>query len=126
MEKLPQGNIRQNKEKLAILATGSARLDVYRRGGDSLMGRYHYFRLHHFSLREAITEKKPTVKAMKELAFPEPGKESLSAFSDLFHFGGFPEPFIKKNEKTLRRFHNERIERLIKEDIRDLEQLKDL
>jgi len=116
----------KNKEKFAILATGSARLDVYRRGGDSLMGRYHYFRLHPFSLREAITEKKPTVKAMKELAFPEPGKESLSAFSDLFHFGGFPEPFIKKNEKTLRRFHNERIERLIKEDIRDLEQLKDL
>jgi predicted AAA+ superfamily ATPase len=36
-----------------IIVTGSARLDLYRRGGDSLMGRYHYFRLHPFSLREA-------------------------------------------------------------------------
>ena len=109
-----------------MLATGSARLDIYRRGGDSLMGRYHYYRLHPFSLREALTDKKPAVKAMQELVFRDPEKKSLSAFLDLFRFGGFPEPFVKKNEKTLRRFHNERIERLIKEDIRDLEQLKDL
>src|SRR3989338_3657298 len=35
-----------------FLITGSARLDVYRRGGDSLMGRYHYWRLHPFTLDE--------------------------------------------------------------------------
>ena len=34
------------------LVTGSARLDVYRRGSDSLMGRYHYWRLHPFTLDE--------------------------------------------------------------------------
>lgn len=121
-----KGEYDKNKEKFSILATGSARLDIYRRGGDSLMGRYRYYRLHPFSLREATTEKNPAIKIMKELIFPEPKKGNFSAFSDLFHFGGFPEPFVKKNEKTLRRFHNERIERLIKEDIRDLEQLKDL
>ncbi len=33
-----------------FLVTGSARLDIYRRGGDSLLGRYHYWRLHPFSL----------------------------------------------------------------------------
>ena len=32
------------------LITGSARLDVYRKGGDSLLGRYHYWRLHPFGL----------------------------------------------------------------------------
>jgi hypothetical protein len=121
-----KGEYDKNKEKFSILATGSARLDVYRRGGDSLMGRYHYFRLHPFSLREATTEKSPTIQVLKEPVFPEPAKGSSSAFSSLFRFGGFPEPFVKKNERTLRRFHNERIERLIKEDIRDLEQLKDL
>ena len=36
----------------SFLITGSARLDVYRRGGDSLMGRYHYWRLHPFTLDE--------------------------------------------------------------------------
>ena len=53
-------------------------------------------------------------------------RESSRAFLDLFHFGGFPEPFLKKNEKVLRRFQNERTDRLIKEDIRELEQVRNL
>ncbi|MCU7835965.1 MAG: AAA family ATPase [gamma proteobacterium symbiont of Taylorina sp.] len=36
----------------SFLVTGSARLDIYRRGGDSLLGRYHYWRLHPFTLDE--------------------------------------------------------------------------
>jgi len=40
----------------SILVTGSARLDIYRRGGDSLLGRYHYWRLHPFTLDEAPPE----------------------------------------------------------------------
>ena len=35
-----------------ILVTGSARLDLYRYGGDSLQGRYHLLRLHPFSAAE--------------------------------------------------------------------------
>ena len=34
------------KDKFRFLVTGSARLDIYRKGGDSLQGRYHYYRLH--------------------------------------------------------------------------------
>jgi len=40
------------KERYKFLVTGSSRLDVYRRGGDSLQGRYHYYRLHPFTLSE--------------------------------------------------------------------------
>jgi len=40
------------RSRCKILVTGSARLDYYRKGGDSLAGRYRYFRLHPFSLRE--------------------------------------------------------------------------
>ena len=109
-----KGEYDTKKNELAILATGSARLDVYRRGGDSLMGRYHYFRLHPFSLREAIARKNPTIKIGQKLVFPEATKESSRAFLDLFRFGGFPEPFLKKDEKVLRRFQNERADRLIK------------
>lgn len=60
------------------------------------------------------------------MVFPEATKESSRAFLDLFRFGGFPEPFLKKDEKVLRRFQNERADRLIKEDIRELEQIRDL
>ena len=49
---LVKGLYDTHKSELAILVTGSARLDYYRKGGDSLQGRYHYYRLHPFSLRE--------------------------------------------------------------------------
>ena len=40
------------KSSRSILVTGSARLDYYRKGGDSLANRYLYYRLHPFSLLE--------------------------------------------------------------------------
>lgn len=111
-------------EQFDILVTGSARLDIYRRGGDSLMGRYHYYRLHQFSVAEAL----------ERVNQFEPGREftvervvgSRQAFEQLLMFGGFPEPFLKADMRTLRRWHNQRIERLVKEDIRDIENLRDL
>jgi len=120
-----KGIFDKNNEKIDILVTGSARLDLYRKGGDSLMGRYHYYRLHPFSLREAL-QIKPDIRALKELNFLPSSKNVTGLFNDLLHFGGFPEPFIKQDEKNLRRFHNEYIDRLIREDIRDVEQIRDL
>lgn len=112
------------KERFDILITGSARLDIYRKGGDSLMGRYHYYRLHPFSLAEALqVENNCTVPG--ELQFPQL-EGSREAFTQLFKFGGFPEPFLKKDERVLRRWHNQRIDRLVKEDIRDTENIRDL
>jgi len=123
-----KGEFDKYKEKFNIIVTGSARLDLYRKGGDSLMGRYHYYRLHPFSTAEALGMR-PEIAVLKTLKFPEhfDGKNALSkTFSDLLTFGGFPEPFINKNQKTLRRFQNERLDRLIKEDIRDIEQIRDI
>lgn len=112
------------KERFHMIVTGSARLDLYRRGGDSLMGRYHYYRLHPFSLAEIL----------KSTSHPVPSRELLlkkhttsnAQLEALFSFGGFPEPFFKRDMRTLRRWQNERTDRLIKEDIRDLEHLRDL
>ena len=92
-----------------FLVTGSARLDYYRKGGDSLLGRYHYYRMHPLSLPE-ISKKNP----------------SSSDLEALLKFGGFPEPFLKGSERTLRRWHNQRTERIVADDIRELEHLKEL
>lgn len=119
-----KGEFDKNKDIFNILVTGSARLDVYRRGGDSLLGRYHYLRLHPFSVREVLG-KKQDIEISKEPKFLN-DKNSADIFNRLFSFGGFPEPFIKKDLKTLRRFHNERLERLVKEDIREIEAIRDL
>lgn len=120
-----KGEFDTHKGRFHILVTGSARLDLYRKGGDSLMGRYHYYRLHPFSSAE-IVGRQPNISVSKELVFPTPGRSTTQVFMDLFVFGGFPEPFLKKDQQALRRFHNERVDRLIKEDIRDVEQVRDL
>lgn len=114
-----------HKNNFNIMVTGSARLDLYRRGGDSMMGRYHYYRLHPFSLSEFI-QHKPKITPGKRLSFCDETGVIKKALKNLLLFGGFPEPFLKKNMRTLRRFHQERLDRLIKEDIRDIESIRDL
>lgn len=105
-----------------ILVTGSSRLNVYRRSGDSLMGRYHYHTLHPFSLRE-YNGFFPQIKMpviCHDLEFTEVGNN----LSELFHFGGFPEPLLKASERILQRWQRERFERIFREDIRATEQVK--
>lgn len=119
-----KGEYDKYKDRFDIMVTGSARLDLYSYGGDSLLGRYHYMRLHPFSVREALGLQ-PTLAVSREPKFTK-HKNARDVFVRLFRFGGFPEPFIKKDLVTLRRFHNERLERLIKEDIRDIENVRDI
>jgi uncharacterized protein len=42
------------RQDFSILVTGSARLDLYQKGGDSLLGRYFYYRLHPLSIAELM------------------------------------------------------------------------
>lgn len=93
---------------LKILVTGSARLDYFRKGGDSLVGRYHYLRLHPLSVKELNSN--PTASDLKLL----------------FKFGGFPEPFTKQNEIFLNRWQNERVSRVVTQDLRDLEKVNEI
>ncbi len=110
-------------DTIRFLITGSARFNIYRKGGDSLLGRYHYYTLHPFSLAEILMIKN-TISISEELFFPS--NNNNNDFNTLERFGGFPEIFIKQDERTLRRWHNERIERLFREDIRDLESVRDI
>jgi predicted AAA+ superfamily ATPase len=93
-------------QKQKFIVTGSARLDHYRFGGDSLLGRYRYLRLHPFSVAEL-------------------GIKSKSDLSTLLKFGGFPEPFFAANERDWKLWAKERIYRLVQDDIRGLENLKE-
>ena len=105
---LVKGFYDTNKSEVSFIITGSARLDYYSKGGDSLQGRYHYYRLHPFSLTELDSD---------------PGKKD---FEVLLKFGGFPEPLLRAEEKFWRRWQRERLHRVIYEDIRDLENIKEI
>ncbi len=116
-------------EKLKILVTGSARLNVFKKGGDSLMGRYVNFRLHGLSLGELIQQKIPTpqgfLKKIRTNADPI-NKVSQDIYSRLYTFGGFPEPFIKSSQKWMEIWRRGRTEKIVREDLRDLSRLPEL
>lgn len=120
---LIKGEYDKLKTKYKFLVTGSSRLDIYRRGGDSLQGRYHYYRLHPFSLAELV-EKKNKTEIFHEIEIQD--RSYREEFETLLKFGGFPEPLLKNSPRFLRRWHNEKIERLFREDIIDVEQIRDL
>ncbi len=120
-----KGEYDRHRERLRVLVTGSARLDLYRRGGDSLQGRYHHYRLHPFSLAEAAGGP-PAVPAQPGAELAVPARGEREALEALMRFGGFPEPFLSGSARTLRRWQKERFERFFREDVRDLEAVRDL
>ncbi len=94
-------------ENLKILVTGSARLDLYRFGGDSLQGRYHYLRLH------PLTAGELKIKNQSDL-------------EDLMKLGGFPEPYLGQSEKEARRWSREHRVRIVRDDVAALESTQHL
>lgn len=106
---LVKGYYDTEKTKHKFLVTGSARLDTYQRGGDSLLGRYHYWRLHPFTLYD----------------FP-PKFTRTEAYKRLFSVGGFPEVFLDNNEREARRWREDRSRRILQEDVRDIEQVQQM
>ena len=120
---LIKGEYDKLKNIFKFIVTGSARLDLYRRGGDSLQGRYHYYRLHPFTLSEVEGLRyRPSVH--NELPI---GKVFHQSSMDVLEtFGGFPEPFMKQSIRQLRRWHNEKLERMFREDILDIQAVRDV
>ena len=99
--------IERDLKKKTVIITGSARLDLYSRGGDSLQGRCFFYRLHPFSLGEL-------------------GGNPTTTLASLLKFGGFPEPFFAADETTWRRWHADRIRRVLRDDLTSLETVKDI
>ena len=94
------------KPQQRILVAGSARLDLYRFGGDSLQGRYFYLRLHPLSLAELGGH--------------------ADALQQPLALGGFPEPFFKGNASFAQRWRLAYRERLVREEVTSLETVSDL
>ncbi len=57
---------------------------------------------------------------------PGSGEELPGLFGKLLLYGGFPEPFFKENTRTLRRWQKERVDRLVREDVRDTQNIREI
>lgn len=94
-----------------LMITGSARMDVWRKGGDSLAGRHHAHRLHPISVGEAVRYMNMNAE---------------EALRRIMEVGGFPEPFLNGSASYAQRWRRSHLERIIKEDLMDLERVNDL
>jgi len=115
-----RGFFDQYESGARVLVTGSASLATFRRGGDSLMGRYFPYRLHPMSVGECLGS-----MADGRLC-GEPTPIDDDRWTALWRFGGFPEPFLKANQRFHNRWRALRTQQLLREDLRDLTRIQEL
>ena len=94
-----------------ILVTGSAKMDIHRRVGDSLAGRFFQYRLHPLDLKEIQTFSK---------------KSSEKNFNTLWDCSGFPEPFLKGDPTYYKRWRRSHIDIILRQDLIDLSSVRDI
>ncbi len=112
-----------------ILVTGSARLNVYMKGSDSLLGRHLSFRLHPFSLGELLSPRVPGPDEALGALFggdqrPVPSAGNL--LRAFMAYGPFPEPLLLQDARRARLWRRNREQLVIREDLRDLSRLPEL
>ena len=117
-----KGLFDQYEDRSRTLVTGSASLDTFKRGGDSLMGRYFPYTLHPLSVAECVRESGPPAEEIN----PEPRPIDAARWEALWKFGGFPEPFLKAEQRFYNRWRKLRTEQLLREDLRDLTRIQEL
>lgn len=118
-----------HKQNYRFLITGSARLDTFRRSGDSLVGRYFLTHFFPISIGDLLNLN------FKEHISPEIFTKDIlnlnkiiskSDYNALLRLNGFPEPFFKSSESFFRRWQSQHKELLIREDLRDLSNVQNL
>jgi predicted AAA+ superfamily ATPase len=107
-------------ERAKVIVTGSSRMDIFRRGGDSLMGRYFLYRMHPFSVGEIAHPSLPKEPIHRPVAIADEDWDAL------WNHGGFPEPYLRRADSFSRRWRSLRTQQLTKEDLREVALLQDL
>jgi len=95
----------------ALLVTGSARLDAFRKTGDSLAGRHFQFRLHPLDLKEALAYS---------------GLDRDEIFHRLMTLGGFPEPFLRGTRRYYNRWRRSHVDLILREELLTLSAVRDI
>ena len=116
----------QFHDKYQFLVSGSGRLDLYQKGGDSLAGRYLLFHLWPFTISELGERRReigPFLNDPLQISM-EQANELKEIWSRLSELSGFPEPYLAGRMRTYRRWSNIYSQQLIREDIRDLTGVK--
>lgn len=121
---LLKGYFDEFKEVFQFVITGSARLDMFRQAGDSLVGRYFLYKIFPLGPKDILNEKYDFTKqwhpGLELNNIPGPCDEFYNALQDLLNISGFPEPFLNGTKDFYQRWKDTHISLLINEDLRDL------
>jgi predicted AAA+ superfamily ATPase len=94
-----------------LLVTGSARIDTYKKVGDSLAGRYFQFRL--FPL---------DVKELSQISKADPQQ----VLESLLELSGFPEPYLSGDVREYKRWRSSHLDIILRQDLLETEALKNI
>jgi len=120
---------------MTLLVTGSARLGLYRKSGDSLVGRYVSFQMFPVGLPEiadefsfVIDDERPIAdgRVFLDKARKAKADRYTDALEKLLRFGGFPEPLLRASPRFLNRWQQDYRTLLTREDVRDLSRISDI
>lgn len=124
-------------DEFRFLITGSARLDLFRHSGDSLVGRYNLFHMMPLNVGE-VTHMVRRACFLKERDFDRLAdifKETVSrlpppgiteAYTGLWRYGPFPEPFLRQNDRFCRKWHQDYLSLVVRQDLRDISRVVEL
>ncbi len=113
--------------RFKFLVLGSGRLDVYRKGGDSLAGRYFLFYLWPLTIAELGGRSRPFDQFLNQpLESPKSDAALEEAWGQLSQLSGFPEPFTSGDRQTYMRWWTTYRSQLLREDVRDMTHIRDI
>lgn len=115
----------QYKGRVIFIITGSARLDIYHKGGDSLMGRYFLYHIYQLSIGELIGHSYKPGQQFWAPTWHNAGSANDN-WQKLFTFGGYPEPFVKNDITFYNMWQSLRNKQLFTEEIRDYARIYDV
>jgi uncharacterized protein len=118
----------QFHDQYRFLVSGSGRLDIYQKGGDSLAGRYFLFHLWPLTVGELGNRNREIGSFLRDPLQMEMGDRSDLAqiWQGLSELSGFPEPYLSGRKTHYRRWTTIYSRQLIREDIRDLTDIKSI
>ncbi len=102
-------DVRQNKN--AIVVTGSAKIDTYKKMGDSLAGRYFQYKLFPFDVKELIQHSKISSEA---------------AMNKILELSGFPEPYLSGSTGEYRRWQKSHLDVILRQDLLETESVQQI
>lgn len=132
-----KGYYDQFRDDFRFVISGSARLDLFRRTGDALIGRYFLFHLYPFSFTEMGSRSFEDLNLWHGMAGNKKWHDLFGIIGDqaplpfdlwqqMYEFGPFPEPLLKGDKSFSDLWHRDYLSLYLREEIRDLTRISDI